>query len=196
MQKKKDNHEQNSVLDDSDSQPAKKETRKRPIKTKPKAIANGRTHNAYDDPNLTENMPSPQPLMKRRRALPNITTASPQKHDPFNYTSPVQPILARTKIMVIPDTTEDLPISPLSTASSIETSQLISSQVSTTSITTHHDDRRPSQPSFIGILDDDCLLCICKILGEQSINNLFTFMGVCRRWRMVALSPSAVSRDS
>jgi hypothetical protein len=194
--KEEDTKQEDGVLVNSDSQPTKKETRKRTIKAKPKAAPkpNSRTYNPIDDHDATKSTTLSQPPLKRRRALPNITTASPQKQNLLNNTSPVQqPIRARAKIMVIPHTTEDFPISPLSTTSSIDTTSHLVSPTPISSTIIHEEEKETNQPSFIGMLNDDCLLFICKIVGEQSINNLLTFMGVCRRWRMVALSPSAVS---
>jgi hypothetical protein len=193
--KTEDTKQEDDVPENSDSQPTKKENRKRTIKAKPKATPKTDSPRPNVDHNATNPTTLSQPPLKRRRALPNITTASPLKQNLSNNTSPVQqyPIRARAKIMVIPHTTEDYPISPLSTACSLDTSSPLLSPTPVSSNGIHEQQKEPRQSNYIGMLNDDCLLFICKIVGEQSINNLLTFMGVCRRWRMVALSPSAVS---
>lgn len=193
--KTEDIRQEGGVPENSDSQPTKKENRKRTIKAKSKAAPRTNSSQPNVDHDATNPTSLPQPPLKRRRALPNITTASPLKQNLSNNTSPVQqhPIRARAKIMVIPQTTENHARSALSMARSLDTSSPLLSPAEVPSNGLHEQQKEPRQPSHIGMLNDDCLLFICKIVGEQSINNLLTFMGVCRRWRMVALSPSAVS---
>ncbi|KAJ2964082.1 hypothetical protein NQZ79_g1037 [Umbelopsis isabellina] len=156
--------------------------------TKRKAVS--RTYNA-NEPTLSTASSATTPPVKRERALPKTYKASPHNQRTYaveSSSAPKQTVKAKAKVMVVAEISPprlDLQLtSPFGADNTPERYHLPSASAARLEF-----DDPDSRTSSIGLLDDDCLALICSVCSDLSIYSILRFMGVCKRWRSIALSP-------